>query len=345
MKQNRRNVLKLGLSGAVAGWTGGLAGSATAQAAITARIGHLESPAQPRHKGLEKVAALVKERTKGAVEIQLFPSSQLGNARQMIESTQFGAIEGTVMPAAFLGGFNPVVSIFDIPFLLPDDQAKSNELRTGAFGQFILDTFSSRGLTAIALWPNGRKSLTSNKPLNSIDAFKGQKFRVMDSRILIEQFSAVGANAIAIAFGELYTALQTGVVDGEENPLDTISTMKFHEVQKYLVVSNHGAMEDLVLFNPAWWQSLPAGHRKIITDTFIEVRPEVEKMKNEAQEKALEVIKAAGKTEIRTMDEAERKALRAAMVPKAQEAFLQRAGAEGKKAVDLYESERKRLGL
>src|SRR6476659_3707401 len=83
MRQNRRNVLKLGVSGAVAGWTGGFAGFARAQAAITARIGHLEAPTQPRHKGLEKVAALVKERTKGAVEIQLFPSSQLGNARQI----------------------------------------------------------------------------------------------------------------------------------------------------------------------------------------------------------------------------------------------------------------------
>src|SRR5688572_24334282 len=104
MSHNRRNVLKLSLAGAAAGWIGGLR-AASAQGAITVRIGHLEAPTQPRHKGLEKVAALVKERTKGAVEFQLFPSSQLGNARQMIESTQFGAIEGTVMPAAFLGGF------------------------------------------------------------------------------------------------------------------------------------------------------------------------------------------------------------------------------------------------
>jgi C4-dicarboxylate-binding protein DctP len=195
------------------------------------------------------------------------------------------------------------------------------------------------------LWPNGRKSLTSSKPLGDIEAFKGQKFRVMDSRILIEQFSAVGANAIAIAFGELYTALQTGVVDGEENPLDTISTMKFHEVQKYLVVSNHGAMEDVVLFNPTWWKNLPEGHRKIITDAFIEVRPEVEKMKNEATEKALEQIKASGKVEIRTMDEAERKKFQAAMVPRAQAAYVQRAPGEGQKAVELYEAEKKRLGL
>jgi tripartite ATP-independent transporter DctP family solute receptor len=314
-------------------------------AKYTAKIGHLESPLQPRHRGLEKVAALVNQRTKGEVEFKLFPASQLGNARQMIEGTQFGSIECNVMPAAFLGGFNPVVSIFDIPFLLPDDQAKSNELRTGKFGQFILDTFSSRGLVAIALWPNGRKSLTSSKPLSDIEAFKGQKFRVMDSRILIEQFSAVGANAVAIAFGELYTALQTGVVDGEENPLDTISTMKFHEVQKYLVVSNHGAMEDVVLFNPTWWKSLPEGHRKIITDTFIEVRPEVEKMKNEATEKALEQIRASGRIEIRVMGEAERRKFQAAMVPKAQAAYTQRAPGEGQKAVELYEAEKRRLGL
>lgn len=340
---SRRTFLILTGAGIAAGARGAFAQSAAAK--YTAKVGHLESPLQPRHRGLEKVAALVKERTKGEIEFKLFPASQLGNARQMIEGTQFGSEESTVMPAAFLGGFNPIVSVFDIPFLLPDDQAKSNELRTGKFGQYILETFSSRGLTAIALWPNGRKSLTSNKPLNSIEAFKGQKFRVMDSRILMEQFGAVGANAIAIGFGELYTALQTGVVDGEENPLDTISTMKFHEVQKYLVVSNHGAMEDVVLFNPAWWKGLPEGHRKIVTDTFIEVRPEVEKMKNEAQDKALATIKASGKVEIRVMSEAERKQFRDVMLPKAQEAFLQRAGAEGKKALEIYEAEHKRLGI
>jgi C4-dicarboxylate-binding protein DctP len=322
------------------------ASGASAQSAkFTAKIGHLEAATQPRHRGLEKVAALVKQRTNGEVEFKLFPASQLGSARQMIEGTQFGSLECTVMPAAFLGGFNPVVSVFDIPFLLPTDPAKANALRTGPFGQYILDSFSSRGLTAIALWPNGRKSLTSNKPINSPQAFSGQKFRVMDSRILIEQFGSLGASAIAIPFSELYTALQTGVVDGEENPLDTISTMKFYEVQKHLVVSEHGAMEDLVLFNPAWWKSLPEGHRKIITDTFVEVRPEVEKMKAEAQVAALETIKAAGKTEISHLSEADRKAWQSAMVPKSEAAYIARAGGEGQKAIDLYKAEMKKLGV
>jgi C4-dicarboxylate-binding protein DctP len=121
--------------------------------------------------------------------------------------------------------------------------------------------------------------------------------------------------------------------------------MKFHEVQKYLVVSNHGAMEDVVLFNPPWWNALPAGHRTIISDAFIEVRPEVEKMKGEATARALEQIKASGKVEIRDLGAEERKAWRSRMVPQAEAAYVQRAGAEGKKAVELYQSEYKRLGL
>ncbi|MBI3436751.1 MAG: TRAP transporter substrate-binding protein DctP [Proteobacteria bacterium] len=339
---SRRQFLQLAGGGVIVAANSSFA---LAAAKHTAKIGHLESPAQPRHRGLEKVAALVAARTNGEVEFKLFPASQLGNARQMIEGTQFGSLECTVEPAAFLGGFDPVVSVFDIPFLLPDDPAKANELRTGRFGQFVLDSFSSRGFVAVALWPNGRKSMTSNRPLTNLAAFSGQKFRVMDSKILIEQFGAVGANAIALPFGELYTALQTGVVDGEENPLDTITTMKFDEVQKYLVVSNHGAMEDVVLFNPKWWNGLPAGHRKIITEVFIEVRPEVEKMKDEATAKALAQIKAAGKVEIRTLSDEERKEWRARMLPKAEIAYTQRAGDEGKKALEIYHAEIKRLGI
>jgi C4-dicarboxylate-binding protein DctP len=321
------------------------AGVAQAQpkAKYSAKIGHLEAASQPRHQGLIKVAELVKSRTNGEVELQLFPSSQLGNARQMIEGTQLGTEEGTVMPAAFLGGFNPAISILDIPFLFPSDRAAAQKLRAGPFGKALLDSFSARGFVAIALWPNGRKSLTSNKPLDSIEAMKGQKFRVMDSKILIEQFAAVNASAVAIQFGELYTALQTGVIDGQENPLDTISTMKFHEVQKNLVVTEHGVMEDVVLFNPGWWKSLPAAHRDAIVKAFDEVRPQFEKNKDAAQDAALEQIRASGKTSVRIADEKERARLRERMYPRSRAAYLERAGAEGKKLISLYESERKKL--
>jgi len=341
MSMNRRTILKL--SGSAAAFlAAGAPQFASAQENKTAKIGHLEAPTQPRHRGLEQVSKLVMERTK--IEFQLFPASQLGNARQMIEGTQFGSQECTVMPAAFLGGFNPVISILDIPFLLPNDRAKANALRDGPFGQYLLDSFKTRGLVAIGLWANGRKSMTSRKPLASVRDFQGQKFRVMDSKILIEQFAGVGASAVAIAFSELYNALQTGVVDGQENPLDTISTMKYHEVQKHLVKSDHGAMEDVILFNPKWWNGLTAEQRTVITKTFQEVRPAVEQMKEAAQEVALEIIKKAG-VQVRELGDAERAEWRKLMYPPAIKAYIDRAGAEGKRAIEIYTAEAKKLGL
>lgn len=335
------------LAAAVAGALSLTFGTAQAQpkAKYTMKIGHLEAPTQPRHQGLLKVADFVKQRTNGEVEIQLFPASQLGNARQMVEGVQFGTIEATMMPAAFLGGFNPAVSILDIPYLFPTDRVKSQQLRESALGKAILDSFNSRQLLGITLWPNGRKSLTSNKPLDKLEAMRGQKFRVMDSKILIEQFAAVGASAIAINFSELYTSLQTGVIDGQENPLDTISTMKFHEVQKNLVVTEHGAMEDVFLVNPGWWQKLSAGHRDAIVKSLEEVRPQTEKVKEETQQKSLELIKSSGKINVRIADEAERRRLSDAMVPRARAAYLERAGAEGQKLLELYAQEAKRLGI
>ncbi|SME97665.1 TRAP transporter substrate-binding protein [Desulfovibrio gilichinskyi] len=320
-----------------------LGGVISANAAkYEARIGHLESAQQPRNIGLLKVAKLVKERTNGDVEFKIFPSSQLGNQRQMNEGVQFGTIEGTVSPAAFLGGFNPAVSIMDLPFLLPTDRAQAQEIRQGALGKALLKSFDSRGFKAVATWPDGRKNFTSNKPLTTVESYKGQRFRVMDSKILIEQFAAIGASAIALPFGELYTSLQNGVIDGEENPLDTIASMKFYEVQKYLVLSEHGAMEDFFLFNPAWWNSLPENYQKIIVDTLMEVMPSVEANKEQAQKDALVVIKKAG-VKVSPLSDADRETMRNLMYPKTKAAYLERAGSEGEELIKLYESEYKRI--
>lgn len=306
---------------------------------FVAKIGHLESPEQSRHVMLEKVAALVKERTGGAVEFQIFPQSQLGDQRTMTEGVQLGSLEATVAPAAFLGGFNPAISILDIPYLLPTDPEKAAALRDGPFGQALLDSFDARGVVAIAEWPNGRKQMTSNKPITSLEDFKGQKFRVMDSRVLISQFDALGASAIALPFGELYTALQTGVVDGEENPMDTIQRMKFDEVQKELVITDHGAMEDFVLFSPMFWDSLPDEHKKTISDTFHEVIPELVDHKNAAVAAALEDIRSRGNVAIREASPEERQALREATYAPTVKAYLEMSGDEGQALIDIYEAE------
>lgn len=326
------------LSLAVAASLSSLAASTVAAQDFTAMIGHLESDAQSRHVHLERVAELVSERTDGAVEFQLFPQGQLGNQRQMTEGVQLGTIQGTVSPAAFLGGFNPLISVLDIPYLLPEDADQAQALREGPFGQALLDSFADRNVVAIAQWPNGLKNFTSNEPLESIADFAGQKFRVMDSSILISQFDALGASAIALPFGELYTSLQTGVVDGQENPLDTINRMRFDEVQDYLVVSEHGAMEDIVLFNPDWWNSLPAEYQAIITEAFLEVIPDLRAHKTAAIAESLEAITAGG-TNVRVADAAERAAFRDAMFAPASSAYVANTGEAGQALLDLYQSE------
>lgn len=305
-------------------------------AEFTAKIGHLESDKQSRHIHLVKVGELVKERTNGAVEFQIFPSAQLGNQREMTEGVQLGTLEATVSPAAFIGGFNPAVSILDIPFLLPPNANNAQKLREGEFGAALLKSFESKGVVGVSLWPNGLKNFTSNKPLDNLASFEGQKFRVMDSKILIEQFDALGASAIALPFGELYTSLQTGVVDGQENPLDTIQRMKFHEVQKYLVVSEHGAMEDVALFNPIWWNSLPQDYQQIITDAFAEVVPELRTHKANAIKIALETIKQSD-ISVRIASEEEKAALREKMYDKAKAAYIERAGESGLALIAIYE--------
>lgn len=305
---------------------------------FTARIGHLESDQQPRHKGLVMVSELVSERTNGDVKFEIFPAGQLGQAREMNEGTQLGLIEGTVSPAAFLAGFNPAVSILDVPFLYPADRAQADALRTGAFGQAVLDSFAPLNLKAIAIWPNGRKSITSNEEIAALEDFSGQSFRVMDSQVLIEQFNAVGASAVALPFGELYTALQTGVVDGQENALDTIATMKYQEVQDYLLISEHGANEDIVMFNQAWWDTLPVEYQTVIIEAFNEVRPLVEDLKEAAQATALESIRASDIT-IHELDDEQRAAFREAMYGPSRDAYLANAGDAGQSIVHTYEAE------
>ena len=256
----------------------------------------------------------------------------------MNEGVQLGTLEATTSPAAFLGGFNSAISVLDIPYLLPSDLKKARNLRAGNFGKALLKTFDNSGFKAVAWWPNGFKNFTSNKSLKNISSFKGQRFRVMDSKILIDQFSSLGASAVALPFGELYTSLQNGVVDGQENPLTTIRFMKFYEVQKYLVVSEHGAMEDITLFNPGWWNKLPAKYQTIIIEAFKEVVPGLEKRAAAAQNAALDAIKKSG-INIRVADSSERAKLRSIMFDKAKKAYINRAKDTGKSLMSLYEKE------
>lgn len=304
---------------------------------VSLRLGHVEAPASTTHVMLEEVAEMVAEKTGGAVEIQVYPQSQLGSQREMTEAVQFGALDATAGPVAFMGGFNPIASVMDIPFLYPSDPEKAQAIREGGFSEAFCESFNSRGVTCVSHYPNGVKQFTSNKPIDTPDAFEGQSFRVMESAVLVDSMTAIGVKGVPLPFGELYTSLQTGVVDGEENPLDTIFNMKFFEVQDYLALSNHGAIENVVLFNPAVWDGLDPALQEAISSSLSEIIPEMIAHKAAAGEKALQAIRAADVTVIELSAE-QLATLRERMFPAARDAFLERSGAEGAALFEAYQA-------
>lgn len=312
--------------------------SAATAAKFEAKLASLNPPTHASHRGLIAAAELIKQRTNGDVVITVYPSSQLGGPRQMIEGVQLGTIELANTPTAWVAGFNPLISVLDIPYILPSNRDISRKLLNGQFGQHVLDTFRKRGLEAIAVWPGGRKLITSNKPLSELSALAGQRIRIMDSKILVEQMKALGAIPIVVPFGEVYTSLQNGVIDAQENPADATYSMKFFEVQKNVLVTDHGAITELILASPGWLSKLPENYRTVVKSAFSEVAPQVESGRDEDSRKAIEIFKQRGMN-VRVADEAERAKLRAAIYPAARDAYISTAGPGAKEIIDLYEKE------
>ncbi len=231
----------------------GLAVAANA-ADFVFKLGHIADPENPYAKGAEKFAQLVKEKTGGKVEIQVFPSSQLGNQRDLVEGTQFGTIDFTMTSTAVLGNFLPEAAVFDLPFIFRDVQHAYKALDT--VGMEIAQKL--QGMKLLAYYENGVRHMTNSKrPIRKPEDMKGLKIRVMEQPIYIEMIKALGGNPTPMAFGELFTALQQGVVDGQENPAAHIYTARFFEVQKYISLTAHTYSAEPMLVSLAAWNKLP----------------------------------------------------------------------------------------
>ena len=307
-------------------------GPALADDPIVIKFSHVVAPNTPKGLAAEKFKELAERYTAGKVKVEVYPNSQLYKDKEELEALQLGAVQ---MLAPSNSKFGPIgvkqFEVFDLPYILPDLKTL-RKVTDGPLGVKLLKLLDSKGMTGLAYWDNGFKEMTANKKLITPADYKGVKFRIQSSKVLEAQFRALGSIPQVMAFSEVYQALQTGVVDGQENTWSNIYTQKMHEVQKYITNTNHGYIGYVVVVNKKFWDGLPA-----------DIRTECEKAMKEATEygnsqsakendDALAEIKKSGKSEIITLTPEQDAAMRKAMQP----VYKDVAGRVGQPLIDEF---------
>jgi C4-dicarboxylate-binding protein DctP len=294
--------------------TAGLAFAAFAQQPLVIKFSHVVAQDTPKGKASEFFAKRAGELTGGKVKVEVYANSTLYKDKEEMEALQIGAVQ---MLAPSLAKFGPLgareFEVFDLPFIF-DNSDELHKVTTGPVGKQLFGKLQSRGITGLAYWDNGFKSFSANKPLKAPDDFKGLKMRIQSSKVLEAQMRAVGALPQVMAFSEVYQALQTGVVDGTENPHSNLYTQKMHEVQKHMLLSEHGYLGYAVITNKKFWDGLPADVRGQLEKAMQEATVYANKIAKEENDQALEKVKASGKTQVYTPTPQERMALKKSML-------------------------------
>ncbi len=284
------------------------AGMAYAQQPIVIKFSHVVAENTPKGKGALKFKELAEARTKGRVKVEVYPNSQLFKDGEEMQMLQLGNVQ---ILAPSVSKFGPLgvraFEVFDLPYIFDNDQDLHN-VTQGRIGQQLFKMLESKGIVGLAYWDNGFKEMSSNKPLKTPADFRGQKIRIQSSKVLDAQMRALGATPQVMAFSEVYQALQTGVVDGQENTWSNIYTQKFFEVQKYITVSDHGVIEYAVITNKKFWDGLPADIRAALDSSMKDATKYANDIAKQENDQALEKIKASGKSQIITLTPEEKKA-------------------------------------
>jgi len=299
------------LAGAVA-----LSLSIAAQAQpIIIKFSHVVAVDTPKGKAAERFKQLAEERTKGRVKVEVYPNSQLYKDGEEMEALQLGSVQ---LLAPSLAKFGPLgvreFEVFDLPYIF-DSYADLHKVTDGAVGKMLFDKLGSKGIVGLAYWDNGFKVMSANKPLRTPADFKGLKLRIQSSKVLEAQMRALGAIPQVMAFSEVYQALQTGVVDGTENPPSNFYTQKMFEVQKYLTLSDHGYIGYAVIANKKFWSGLPADIRATLEGAMKDATKYANDIAKDENDKALAEVKKTGKTEFITLTPEQKAEWKKALMP------------------------------
>lgn len=281
---------------------------------IKIKFSHVVADATPKGKGALEFKRLVEERLPGKVVVEVYPNSQLfGDAKEM-EALLLGDVQFIAPSLSKFAKFTKKLQVFDLPFLFDDIHA-IDRFQKGKIGQDLLTSMESKGYTGLGYWHNGMKQLSANKLMRVPEDAKGLKFRIQPSDVLESQFKALNANPQKMAFAEVYQALQTGTVDGQENTWSNIYSQKFHEAQKYITETNHGVIDYMVVTNTKFWKGLPADVRDVLKKSMDEATVYSNKLAEDINQADKKKIMDSGKTEIITLTKEQQAQWRKAMAP------------------------------
>ena len=292
-----------------------VSGHAYAQTPIVIKFSHVVANDTPKGKAADRFKELAEKATKGRVKVEVYPNSTLYKDKEEMEALQLGAVQ---MLAPSLAKFGPLgvkeFEVFDLPYIFPSKDVLYR-VTEGAVGKDLFKKLEPKGIVGLAYWDNGFKIMSSNKPMHVPADFKGMKMRIQSSKVLDAQMRALGANPQVMAFSEVYQALQTGVVDGTENPPSNLYTQKMHEVQKHVTMSNHGYLGYAVIVNKKFWDGLPADVRTQLEGAMKDATKYANAIAQQENDKAMAAVKASGKTEIYALNDKEKAEWRRALAP------------------------------
>ena len=267
------------------------------------KLGHIAEVSHPYAQGADHFAKLVAEKSGGDMEVQVFPSSQLGSQKDMTEGLIYGTIDMVLTGTADLGQFQPKMSIFDLPFLFKDRAHAYKSLDT--VGMELGKELEPKGMKLLGFMENGIRHLTNNvRPVKAPADMAGLKIRVMSNKIYIETIKSLGGSPTPMAFGELYSAMQQGTVDGQENPSAHIYTKRFFEVQKYASMTAHAYAPEPVLISMITWSKLSDAQKAIIQEAATEAIAWQRELSTKEDNEYWDKIKATGKIEVVEVDRA-----------------------------------------
>ncbi|QKS73314.1 TRAP transporter substrate-binding protein [Paenalkalicoccus suaedae] len=262
---------------------------------MTITFSHNQPIESPEHVGAEKFKELVEEQSGGAITVDVYPAQQLGNLREQVEGTQIGEIDITMQPSAVISPFVDDIKAVDLPYLWPTDKEQMYEVQDSEVGAELLATLENGGFQGLGYWPGGFKLFTTNGiEVHSPEDFEGVTMRTMESPVLLAQYEGWGGNPIPVPYSEVYNALQQGIVDGQENPLQTIFLNNYHEVQDTVIESYHGSMTYILMANQGWFNGLPEETQTLIRQAEEEARMAARQALEDTEDQFREDIIATG---------------------------------------------------